>query len=201
MQDHPAIVLPICMPEYHPSMITYATPLQPTKYLASRCVTCCLTTVRCKAPGCIRNGLPLLIYWPPTWFPHAPLTNRQLSVRSPQGYFFPSKPFSFDTCKYTKGACFCQGNCLYSLTTYCNKVLLRQYKIWFQIKQIAGQRLLLSGFQTNMNWSELPHNIPLRPYFYHTQSTKNVWSLYVSYTTLLKFNDWFQNAEFIIKYL
>ena len=52
----------------------------------------------------------------------APLTLRQLSVCSFQGYLFPSKPFSFNTCKYTKPFCVCQGICLYILTTYCDKV-------------------------------------------------------------------------------
>ena len=78
-----------------------------------RCCLCRFQTVQCKAPGCIHNGSL-----------HAPLTIRQLSVCSSQGYLFPSKPFSFNTCKYTKASCFCQGICLYSLTTYCNKVPL-----------------------------------------------------------------------------
>ena len=60
---------------------------------------------------------------------HAPLTIRQLSVSSSQGYLFPSKPLSFNTCKYTKAVCFCQGIYRDAFTTYRITVII---KILFQ---------------------------------------------------------------------
>ena len=79
--------------------------------------------VWCKAPGCIHLRNRSSSCAPPgvcTCASHQPATLCMLS----QGYLFPSKLFSFDTCKYTKPCCFCQEVHLYSFTTYCNKAFL-----------------------------------------------------------------------------